>query len=1198
MDPLKLEGATLGHKHRNYNKIVQECTANQTRDALGDIDYNEDDVNNLVKVDIASANRDVDYILGILKGNDMLYVSRALKRSLWLITDIAFAHIINPEYLHSHLIPNMMAKAANKLMLHIRLNLRDEKRVEDFFNYYEPVDLKTALKWLPHCSSTFMEITVAKYSNEIDSSLLKRLCEKSHHILEVYVRTVKNWGRIRNGFQATMFLLNTHLDFYLNAIETQAKKQKHELPLFNAKFTKLLMKTSPERIYQNFCNYANNIHIPTFVKFLDENKVKTFLLSHVDIQNPDWIDFDNVQHFLKRMPQEERVNFIRDIFVNKCFVPQNEIVDNDFSSDADVDEPKDDGNTGIRLLYKYVHRSCSGDTSDLLNWCKCLPFDVILTEFKEKINNTTDDYDRNYMFRRLTQVVDNDLRHLETLLQYYNDNHLKDSKDNKVEFVHNLLHRPTNILSYDSKCWGLLMNIFNAIDINIEESEGKGFDNDDQIIIRAIIIHEVTNKRDVPETISKRFSFYTFKEYQKKMAVQEQTLLFDYLYKYLSKKIEEQTFDDIPCFDKNVELIELMLRLLNDWQKHLPNYPYVLKKIYELIKVKRENTVEAKLSWIYDVNKRWRKCMFEESILLCESDRVCVNALKHDPSLLSRYENVVASMRCNDAVSLQQCLTKLRIYWADTIASEWSQSYRGRLTQPLGHKALMRGLSFLLPEREMSIIINEYKPEDANINWEKNDEVLVSLRKHIAKNMHFARPQPTPNDILLYAKGDYLQFALPSLNAILYNLRLVRCNELIPKLLDSPVSLQKHGIRFAFAKMPSEDLQRIFSEHWKTIKNLSIRAVTFKLTYEMLCKEKSISKIEDIWGLLSVFIDGLTFEEDKTIYELLGKARNVPVSVRPAFVMRSYKFVKALLPKSDLDKNKYEQTLNGLVSEMENLIDAMEPEFITAILREYITVVYTKEQTDEFVHNNLMPLLAVFLCRSASIEIQAQRYETVLLLLLNHSVAVWATKDKNSIVKTNLKQLLSILRGQIRPLVEKDKIVPVAMFANIQKELEKSLDHNVAYLTLREWKLTVAFTQLVQDSKMKVDRSNYSEENDFWIAICKEVAPQFGKICLDFLREDIRAYFPSIDEYFTKALGVVLDDLIPNQEVRLEILKHMLTEDLTQSYLVSIRILPSYYVDCKEDPLLKFHKTILSHPSLEVKMHFYHKNKHFRHMNL
>ncbi|XP_063368408.1 uncharacterized protein LOC134656813 [Cydia amplana] len=1194
MAPVMLEGPTLGHKHRSYNKIVQESTANQARGALEDNDFNKDDVNNLVKVDIARANRDVDYILGILKGNDMLYASRALTQSSWLITDNTYAHIINPEYLHSHLIPNMMAKAANKLMLHIRLNLRDEKRVEDFFNYYEPFDLNTALKWLPHCSVAFMEIKVEKYSNDIDTNLLKRLCEKSHHILGVYVRSIKKWGCTRKGFQETMFLLNTHLDFYLDMIETQAKSKRGELPVFNAKFTKLLMKTCPERIHQNFCHYANHIHIPTFVKFLDENKVREFLLSQANIQEPTWIDFGKVQCFLKRMPQEQRINLIRDIFINKCYKQEIDILDSAFSNeDVDGDEPKDE-NAGMIRLYQYVNRSGCSDTSDLLNWYKCLPFDVVLTEFKEKIKNTTDDYDKNQMFRRLTRVVDHDLRHLDSLLQYYNDNHLKDSKDNKVEFVQNLLHRPTNILSYDSKCWGLLMNIFNAI-----ESEDEDFDDDDdQIILKAIIVHEVINKKDVPEKVSKRFEFYNFKEYQTKMTVPEQTLLFEFLYKYQLKKIEKQNFDDHASFDENVELIELMLTLLNDWQKNLADYPHVLKKINELIKVKRDNAIKTKLSWIYDVNKKWRKYMFEESILLCESDRVCVNALKHDPSLLSRYEHVVASMRCNDAVSLRQLLTKLRIYWADSIASEWSQSYRERLTQPLGHKALLRGLSFLLPERELSVIINEYKPEDEKINWEKNDEVLVSLRKHIAKNMHFARPQPTPDEILLYAKGDYLQFALPSLNAILYNLCTVRCSELIPKLLDSPVSLQKHGIRCAFAKMQSEDLQRLFSIHWKTIKNLSIRAVTFKLSYEMLCKEKKPSKIENVWGLLSVFIDALTFEEDKTIYELLGNARKVPLSVRPAFVMRSYKFTKALLTKSDLDKSKYVQTLNALICDMENIIDSMEPEFLAEILQEYFTAVYTKDKTDGFVHNNLMPLLASFLCCSGSVEIQAQKYETVLLPLLRHSVAVWATKDKNDIVKTNLKQLLNILRQKIRPLVEKDKMVPVAMFANIQKELEQKLDQNVAYLMLREWKLTVAFAQVVHDNKVKVDRSNYKEDNDFWIAICKEVAPQFGKICLDFLREDIQAFFPSIDEYFTKALGVVLDDLIPDEGIRLEILKHMLTEELTQSYLVSIRILPSYCGNDKDDPLLEFYKTILTHPSLEVKMHFYHKNKNCRHMNL
>ncbi|XP_047989359.1 uncharacterized protein LOC125228738 [Leguminivora glycinivorella] len=354
MASLKLEGPTLGHKHRSFNKLVQKFTANQTRDNLEDNHLKENDIHNLVKIDIAGANRDVHYILEILKGNDMLYVSHALRRSSWLMTDDTYAHIMNSEYVHACLIPNMMAKAASKLMLHIRLNLRDEKRVDDFFNYYEPHDLKTALKWLPHCSVAFMNTKVEKYYNDIDPLLLKRLCEKSYQILKVYLKKpIKefyyqkhaNETFIRKGLQATIFLLNTQWDFYLDVIEsikTQAKYTRRESwrinvnrgnlalekkyngkPVFNVKLTKLLMKTCPERIKRNFYHYGNNIHIPTFVKFLAKYKIREFLLSQANDPNQDfgntWIDFDTVQHFLKRMPREERIDFIRGIFYKWMF---------------------------------------------------------------------------------------------------------------------------------------------------------------------------------------------------------------------------------------------------------------------------------------------------------------------------------------------------------------------------------------------------------------------------------------------------------------------------------------------------------------------------------------------------------------------------------------------------------------------------------------------------------------------------------------------------------------------------------------------------------------------------------------------------------------------------------------------------------------------------------------------------------------
>ncbi|CAG9791459.1 unnamed protein product [Diatraea saccharalis] len=132
MSPLTLEGETLGKKHRHYNTLVKTAATAVTYN-LENIRYDDDDIDNLFKVDVACARRNVQYILEVLKGSDILYVSRALRHSVWFLCDDQYAYIINPRHLHQELFPQMATKPKIKLLLQIRLHLKNSDRAEDFF---------------------------------------------------------------------------------------------------------------------------------------------------------------------------------------------------------------------------------------------------------------------------------------------------------------------------------------------------------------------------------------------------------------------------------------------------------------------------------------------------------------------------------------------------------------------------------------------------------------------------------------------------------------------------------------------------------------------------------------------------------------------------------------------------------------------------------------------------------------------------------------------------------------------------------------------------------------------------------------------------------------------------------------------------------------------------------------------------------
>ncbi|KOB69354.1 Ribosomal RNA small subunit methyltransferase A [Operophtera brumata] len=127
------------------------------------------------------------------------------------------------------------------------------------------------------------------------------------------------------------------------------------------------------------------------------------------------------------------------------------------------------------------------------------------------------------------------------------------------------------------------------------------------------------------------------------------------------------------------------------------------------------------------------------------------------------------------------------------------------------------------------------------------------------------------------------------------------------------------------------------------------------------------------------------------------------------------------------------------------------------------------------------------------------------------------------------------------------------------------------------WKLTVRLTELIQSSN----------ETDDWDKICSEIAAEFGKFCLDSLKEDVMSYFPCIYVLYAKALEMTLRDF--PMIIQLQIFEQMLSDvDFIQAYLATLKVFPNYESD--EDTTVKqrqLKKIIEDHPSVEVKMHYY-----------
>ncbi|XP_039752623.1 uncharacterized protein LOC120628361 [Pararge aegeria] len=1153
MAPLSVDGDTLGQKHQNYNKIVNEAIKNNPTQQITALNYEESDLDNLYKIDIACNRRNVEYILEVLKSEDMLYVSRAIKQSTWLITDQQYASIINPEYLYNSLSPQMTTKAFNKLVLHIRLNLEDENRVEAFFNYCKKEDLQKAFKWLPGCSNLFIEDIIQGHADDIPERIFKRLYEKSITFVKITLRSLKSEYLRRDKISPAVFLVKRNVEMFLDIIE---ETDMDGIFGFGPKITKKVMESSPERIMKHLEKYVYILDISTFAKFIKNEDAKDFILTHIKNKNMRlWFKHKNIKHFINRLPSEERFDFIKKYFIEK------------FCHDNSEDETWRD----VVEQCSPSFREYESPPKNIYGWYVYAPFDRAFGDLKQLILKESSPYERSLIFSVMLTCAGSDKQSICKLLKYYREHHINEPFKFKIQFVNKLLSK-TATHRFDNEAWGYLNDLFNSMEVFSKA------DKNVQSCVRAVILYNLMNGKNIPEIIENKFEFENL-DSKIKFNLEEREKIFDYLYNYLISKLKNDIYTE-KGFDDTVDYVIKVLNLLKDWNKELKDYPCILQKIKKLVVIRKENSWNRDISGIYNIKNSWKKLLLEESILLNPTEDSCVNALKHRPQLLEIYRDEINQLCIHNNNPLERFLHKIRIYWYQSLAESFKTTFLENLEEHSSEVALIKGICTLLAQKELLDFIKKYVPTESKIDWSQPKPEL-SLRKFIGTGMHIARPHPPLAVALLYAKGDYLQYVLPSLNAILYNISATNIAENLPKLLNTPVSLQQHGIRAAFSKLKYEKLKDIFYNIWKTSTNSTIRTVIFCQTYSMLCMETNESIIKEIWDTLVIFIENLTFNENKKIYLTLSKVENVPLTVRAAFWMKSYDFLKKL-PASE----NVSSLINHLCSEMKDILETLDIDFMAKFLFQNFDIKFTTQQYDYSYH------VSVYLLSTKTETAQMERYEKILLPILEKVIAAWDKQDQNIYyVRNNLNDIFVSMSREFQNIVlQKEMMFPIAMYTAALIKLQNCLPTKESYIYLTNMKLTLGYIQILHDQKANKNSeiSADTDQEDVWKDLYASAAPIFGSFCLKGLKEDVAIHFPSIYVIFAEILDTIFNRFSFRFHDKFTIFKVFIdNNDFIQGYMLVMRLMPSYLYDDDEKALKhELLEEISRHPSEEVLMHY------------
>ncbi|XP_022831699.1 uncharacterized protein LOC111360097 isoform X3 [Spodoptera litura] len=1128
MPLLTLEGGTLGEKRRHFHKLVADAIVSKYYELTPVIDT-DSDIDNLLRIEIACKTRNVDYVIEVMKSKDMLYAATAIKKSTWLITDPQYANIINPEHLHTQLKPYMTTKAFNKLMLHIRLNLKDESRVEAFYEHFK--ETYCAWKWLLNCSISFIE-NIIQAERLIPVWLFKRLCKRSASFLS-YIMRVELYPHQRG--QSVLFMLKSQTENVLNILEDYTISI---IPRMGKKRTQFLLKQHSRRIFDNFQKYNQSLDVNVFVKHLKYKKdIKNFLYQHASVMS-HYENFKTLPLFIQNMEETERVEFVMTSFIDKTKPIFNE---DDFDWFG---------------LGPVIHS---------YEWYEFFPFDMAFTKIKNLIQKQTSPSERCAMLSVLINSAKHNAEHIKTLLAYVFEKHINVPFKFKIKFINNLLSN-VSTHEFDEATWNILNQIFHSMDVYTET------ENDVQLCLESIIMRKVLNDEPVPEVIKQKYTLNSFQNV-KTLNEEQKRKLFTYVFDSLLEKLKHKTYEKESDFEKTVNTLRDMFILLKDWNKTLTDFPILIEKIKELIKAKEENNWTTDMSCLYNVNKSWRKYMFEESLSLSLCEETCLNALKHKPQLLTRHDKQIHRLRTNDTVSLRRVLAKLRVYWPDSLARHWTEAYMQSLNGPSGHKAIINGIFLLSPIDQVVQLAKKYVPSETKMNWSDSNQADINIQKNIAKQLHVARPLVPLGTVLWYAKGDYLQYAVPSLSAILSNISQVESREYLPQLLDDPVSIQKYGLHLTHTKFDASEIKPVFSNIWKSTKTATIRAVIFEHTFNQLSSSKNQNIFNELWELLSIFMQDLNSQESTSVYKILSNVKSVPINVRGKYYMKSYEILKSLP-----ENHNCVQYLNTVIAYAGPVMELLDEDFVVNKLLSPVESTFCS-------HNRVyLNAFACFLLCGISEENQLQRFRSIERALDDAFSRWYDVFTDNFDVKIVFEEFLTALVVSFRRKITQVQI-PVKLFQKIKHKMQQRLPLVENYKLITSWVLVTDYVKYMNEHA-SIFTSSTCENT--WKDMHLKLSPSLAEKVIEYLKEDTDKYGSAIHDLFADALNSFF--VILNRDVTfiLETLAYMLCDrEFVPSYLVVCKCIPKY---CYGESKLKrseIYKIIASHPSSIVRIQYH-----------
>ncbi|CAH2061716.1 unnamed protein product, partial [Iphiclides podalirius] len=1103
--PIILSGDNLGERHRQFNSLLGE--AYQQRASLEIILQlpETSPIDKLFKIDFAAIHRNVEFIVDVLKDENMLYVSRALKCT-WLLHP-EYQHIINPDYLETHLYPYMITPAVNKIKHWIQNNLRDANRCQEFYRYYGS-DYDMKIKFLRHCTTEFITFEFLKIIDKVTPKQLKILCECCPKVLKLYYDNfISNPTALdrylqneRQYMDCCKYVLKVEPDIYFDVVERY--HDHNTLKSLSPVVTDYVMSKHRGRFLNKPELYAVwLLHKETVAKHLNDEEAKDIVLRLARAEYlGNWFSYKNVEPFIKRLKPEERAAFKKRVFVEKAI--GDTVKDWPYPTPARPKVEKSDSvfdDMSHRQLFFYeqarfkrcikkrkMGNYCLEDVlacpiqcrktvlNELFDRYRFHGFDRTLFELQKLLRAESSVKNREFMMLVLVSKCGENMEQVDKLLRLLAERYCNESGNLRATIVRSLVVRAC-VWRLPPSAWSLLLDF----------ARGLGLDGNPPMTCRegmhAVVLRLLLAGEECPQPLRAAFldDFCNFTEY--KLSASEKRTVRERLPALLLTAALAEP-------DSAIDRLQLLLDTLSGLKVRVTDCPGALEALIEAVR-RDPASAESLLIRIYNQGVARRE-LLKENFELFKTNESYLNVLRHDATILRTTKTFEESLKSH-TFNYDGFLRKLSLYFGETggLASLHIEVIK-RVAEEQPHVSLARPLGLL--STDLAPIIDDCMKESKGSPKKQFGTALQSnynLRKLAdvdGIDWHSNSAKAIVNRVIICRAVDvdkYIQKALKCRRTLKLALLLAERGGDLPEVYEAVRIIR-----------PGAALRSVIS-YFKRNQHGAVQI--------------------DVWRKVAPVLEGidLSLQQHRQLSKTLQKGDFVPTSIKAEYYTDVYKALQRASKEKAIP----------IISMFENLLPVMDTQVIRKVIEQFLEE-FTLEAILDSYHESYNSLrtriVAKYLLLSKSEEQQKERLDGVWQPFYERLAAIF--KEDGDSATPYLERFVEALKYN-RAFFDSSLVSCAPVFERVVADLRKLLPVE-RFIDIY---VAIHATMLYRNSIERVLRLHpqvFKDAGAKRTVGAKAVGRLFGKLVGHEVRELAAKFFKTIIEPYQRNLTTFMQE--------------------------------------------------------------------------